>query len=91
MDTYTLLYLKWINNCIAHGTLLNIMWQPGWEGSLGENGYMYMHGQSLHHSPSHLELSLLIGYLQYKIISLKKKNKKDVKPYPRYSKSTIPG
>ena len=20
------------------------MWQPGWEGSLGENGYMYMHG-----------------------------------------------
>ena len=20
------------------------MWQPGWEGSLGENGYMYMYG-----------------------------------------------
>ena len=29
---------------IAHGTLLNVMWQPGWEGSLGENGYMYMYG-----------------------------------------------
>ena len=22
----------------------NVMWQPGWEGSLGENGYMYMYG-----------------------------------------------
>ena len=21
--------------CIAHGTLLDVMWQPGWEGSLG--------------------------------------------------------
>ena len=30
--------------CVAHGTQLNVMWQVGWEGSLGENGYMYMHG-----------------------------------------------
>ena len=30
--------------CIVQGTLLNVMWQPGWEGSLGENGYMYMYG-----------------------------------------------
>ena len=30
--------------CIAHGTLLNVMWQPGWEGRLEENGYMYMYG-----------------------------------------------
>ena len=29
---------------IAQGTLLNIKWQPGWEGSLGENGYMHVHG-----------------------------------------------
>ena len=21
--------------CIAHGTLLNVMWQPGWEGEYG--------------------------------------------------------
>ena len=27
---------------MVQGTLLNVMWQPGWEGSLGENGYMYM-------------------------------------------------
>ena len=30
--------------CIAHRTLLNVMCQHGWEGSLGENGYMYMYG-----------------------------------------------
>ena len=29
--------------CIVHGTLLSVMWQPGWEGSLGENGYMYVY------------------------------------------------
>ena len=27
----------------THGTLLNVMWQPECEGSLGENGYVYMH------------------------------------------------
>ena len=40
MDMYTLLYLKWITTRtygIAHGTRLSVMWQPGWEGSLGEN------------------------------------------------------
>ena len=30
--------------CTAHGTLLTVMWQPGWEGSLEENGYIYMYG-----------------------------------------------
>ena len=47
MNMYTLLYLKWINKDpygMAHGTLLNVMGQPGWEGSLGENGYRYMNG-----------------------------------------------
>ena len=29
---------------IAHGTLLNVMPQPGWEESLGENGYISMYG-----------------------------------------------
>ena len=28
----------------SHGTLLNVMWQLGWEGSLGENGYIYVYG-----------------------------------------------
>ena len=48
MDMSTLLYLKWITNkvllYIAHGTLLSVMWQPGWEGNLEENGCMYMYG-----------------------------------------------
>ena len=30
--------------CIVQGTLLNVLWQPGWEGSLGKNGYMHIHG-----------------------------------------------
>ena len=36
MDMYTLLYLKWMTNkdllWIARGTLLKVVWQPGWEG-----------------------------------------------------------
>ena len=43
IDIYTLLYFKW-TYCIAHGTLFNVTWQPGWEGSLGENGYICMYG-----------------------------------------------
>ena len=26
-------------------TLLNVMWQPGWEWGLGENGYMRMYSR----------------------------------------------
>ena len=29
---------------LAQGTLLNVMWQPGWEEGLEENGYMYVYG-----------------------------------------------
>ena len=43
ISMFTLLYLKWMTNT-AQGTLLNVTWQPGWEESLGENGYMYMYG-----------------------------------------------
>ena len=48
MDVYTLLYLKWITNKnLLHSTWNSaqcVMWQPGWQGSLEENGYMYMYG-----------------------------------------------
>ena len=48
MDMYTLLCLNWITNkdllYSTCGSLLNNRWQPGWEGSLGENGYVYMYG-----------------------------------------------
>ena len=46
VDMYILLYLKWITNknlLRAKGTLLNVMQWPRWDGSLGENGYMYMY------------------------------------------------
>jgi len=48
IDMYTLLYLTRVTNkltySIAQGTLLNVIWQAGWEGGLEENGYMYMYG-----------------------------------------------
>ena len=55
----------------AHGTLLNVMWQPGWERSLGENGYMM--AESLHCSPETITI-LLIRYTQIenKTFKLKK-------------------
>ena len=44
VDMYLLLCLKWVTNyCMAQGPLLIVMWQPGWEGGLGENGYMYVY------------------------------------------------
>ena len=44
MDMNTLLYLKWITRTywIAHGTLLKVMWQPGWERDMGENICLYV-------------------------------------------------
>ena len=38
----TLLCLTWRISKDLQGTLLHVTWQPGWEGSLGENGYLYM-------------------------------------------------
>ena len=32
---------------MAQGILLNVMCQSGWEGSLGENGYMHIMTESL--------------------------------------------
>ena len=43
MSMYILLYLKWIaDKDVEWGTLLIVMWQPGREGHLGKNGYIYM-------------------------------------------------
>ena len=43
-DVYTAVFkMDNQNLLIAQKTLLNVMWQPGWEGSW-ENGYMYMYG-----------------------------------------------
>ena len=43
MDMYRLLYLKWVTNtdlAKVQGTLLSVMWQPGWECQLRGEGYM---------------------------------------------------
>ena len=48
------------------------MWQPGWEGSLGENGYMFMYGWVLC-CPPEATTTLLIGYTPIKNKKLKKK------------------
>ena len=42
--------------CIAQRTLFNIMWQPGWEGSLGENGYT---AESLCYPPKPIKTLLI--------------------------------
>ena len=44
VDMDTLLDLTRRTSKDLQGTLLHCMWQPGWEGSLGENGYMRMCG-----------------------------------------------
>ena len=49
-------------NLLAQGTLLNIMWQPGWEGGLGMNGCLCMYmAESLPCSRETIP-ALLIGY-----------------------------
>ena len=53
---HTLLQIKMdkqqVPTVIAQGTLLGVIWQPRWEGSLEENGYVWL-------SPfaAHLKLS----------------------------------
>ena len=47
MNMYTLPYLKRITNedlVYSPGNSLSVTWQPGWEGNVGENGYLYMCG-----------------------------------------------
>ena len=47
VDMYTLLCLKWTTNkdlLNSTGNLLNVIWQPGGEWGLGENGSMRMYG-----------------------------------------------
>ena len=45
---------------MAHGTLLNVTWQSGWERSLGEKVYTYMKDKSLRYSPE--TITSLISY-----------------------------
>ena len=81
-----MLYLKWLTNRsyrIAQGTLLNVIWQPGWEGSLGENGYMHMY-ESLCCSPDTVTTSFM-RYNPLQTKKLKKKKKKRSPPHGKFS------
>ena len=55
------------------GTLLSVLWQPGWEGSLGRTDACICMAGSLHCSPETIT-TLLIGYtpIQNKKLLLKK-------------------
>ena len=61
-----------LSYCTAPGTLPHVMWQPGWEGSLGEDGYMYIHtAESLCCTPE-TTTALLTGYTLIKNKKFKK-------------------
>ena len=62
---YILPYLKWISNKVllySTGTLLSVTWWPGWEGSLGENGYVCIYMAESLFCPPETVTTLLIGY-----------------------------
>ena len=49
------------------------MWHPGWEGSLGENGYIYIRmAESLRCSPETIT-ALFIGYTPIQNLKVQKK------------------
>ena len=50
--------------CIAHGTLLGVMWQPGWEESLGRMDTCICMAESLCCPPEAITTSL-VGYTPY--------------------------
>ena len=61
---------------MAHRTMLNVMWQPGWEGAWGRMNTRICIAESLHCSP---ESTLLIGYTP-------KQNKKFIKVWKKKKK-----
>ena len=54
-------------------SLFSVMWQLGWEGSLGENGYMYMYGWVFLLSTwnYHNIINWLCPNIKYKVIKIK--------------------
>ena len=73
--------LKYRGKC---GTLLIVTWQPGWEGSLGEEGYVCMYDESLHCSLAAIT-TLLIGYTPV----LNKKGKKSIQKKIKYMEKCV--
>ena len=64
MVMYTLLYLKWIaaKGCfIAHESLLNVMWQPKWEGVWGRMDACIHTAEFLCYSPGAIVTLIIDG------------------------------
>ena len=76
MDMYTTAVFKMNNQqgltILAH-RILNVVWQPGWEGSLREKAYMYNVRLSPFFVHPKLSQHCLLAILQHKMKSLKKK------------------
>ena len=60
-----------------HGTLLDIMCQPGWEGGLGENEFKYMYGWVPSLFTWNFHNIVNQQYPQYKMFLVLKKNNKN--------------
>ena len=72
LSWWSVLYLKWITDKdllhIAHGTLSNVMWQSGWEGTMDT---CICTAESLHRSPATIT-TLLTDYTPIQNKKLKK-------------------
>ena len=66
---------------IHEGTLLNVMWQPGWKASLGESGYKDMCGW-VSSVFTETIIPLLIGFTPRQNKKFKTINKTEM--YPKY-------
>ena len=60
-------------NYTAHETLLNVMWQPEWEGSLRENASCIFMAESPRYSPEAIA-TLLISYTPIQNKKFKKRD-----------------
>ena len=88
MDMDTLLCLTWRTSkdlLDSTGTLLNVTWQPGWEGSLGENGYVFMYGWV----PSCLPETITTLIISYTPIQSKKLKNKSLTIYPNLKRKQV--
>ena len=75
MDVYILLYLKWkTSKDLVYSTgNSTVMWQPGWEGSLGGMDKCIGMAESLCYSPE-MTTTLLISYTSIQNKSFFKKD-----------------
>ena len=64
MDMYTLLYWKWVIYCMAQGTPLGVVWQPGWI-VCGRVVTCVSTAESLHCSPDTITTLLISCSVQF--------------------------